>query len=1354
MEFIVLVDYNGVSVLCLLNSHFQGAVYNMKHIQSTATLAIFTLLTALFIGCHSEISTKVQPSAQAQESSETAPESKPASTTPTSSITPATTEKKVHKNINPALKNGLINRSDVIKSAKDVTRQKYPNADDVLVDDYTLSKYNADGTSTVWDDTFIKILTEKGRRSNQTLSFYYSLPYSTIVLKGLEIIKKDGKVVPVDIKANSKIMINSSQMNANIYNPNNKILKVNMPGLEIGDMIRYVTFRNTVKARVPNTWSDSYLLEYTSPIKHYTIEIVAPTSLPLAKIEIKDPVKGTVTSTTQHDKDTIHYKWVVKDVPRMFTEPNMPPLSTVVQRLLVSTINKWEDLSKWYWQLSKPHIDKVTPEMRAKVAELTKDAGTSKQKIEAIFHFVSQKIRYMGITTEKEAPGYEPHDASLTFTNKYGVCRDKAALLTAMLRIAGFKAYPVLIMAGEKKDPDVPNPYFNHAITCVEQRDGDYILMDSTNENTKDIFPAYLCNRSYLVAKPQGETLKTSKIVPATKNMMQINTHATVNDAGLMIAETALYFSGINDGAYRGYFASLKPLERKRFFEKVIKKTFPGAKLVDYDIQPKDIRDTTQGLKVYIRYIANNTMIKGDGKVILPSPWLGSSIGLVNFLIGKTGLEKRKYPLVTEIACGVSEVFTVDLKNALGEEIALPNSTPVTSDGLKWYRTFKLQNKILTGKSEFMLTDVEFSPKEYAGLKKALQKIEYNKRKKPLFYSADVRKISENMVAGNANSVTLNETVDYKIKDKSNWEVARTVSKKILTYAGKKNSSELKFSYNPAWEDITVEYAKVILKDGTVKHVSKDELHTMDAPWVGAAPRYPPSKLLVLNLPGVEVGSTIEYRVVQKYKNRPFFSTIEYFQDFNPVIGKTVRLKAPKTMPLKISNRNRTGNTLFTYKNGKNGDYVWKSSDAAALKWERNLPPSWAFIPSTAISVGDWKTYAALLDRTLQAAAKKQTKTSDTVKQLLKGVNNPLEKIRLIRDFVATHVKNAGPDLGTLPLSAITQADRTLSDGYGNSPDRAVLLYAMLKAAGFYPEFVAVASYPRIDELKRLDFIPQTDIFRKVLVLITYKKQNIYLNDTDQYAKLGTTASEDRTALFCSSGKIGKITINPMDQNRSDVAYSIRISADGKAVITSKRSYYGTSYAYWKKKYAEMPEEKRRRYFQELVADISKSAVPAKKLTTDFSSYPGKEEFAVTVDNFGISEKNFLYIKLPGSLRNILGIYSDTRSNPFLFNTSKKSTRSFLLNLPKEYANKVPIAPNTNTWTMPAGAGKIAIVNDRDIFGATSKPVMFINQDIDLKPALVTASKFETVQRIASSVANLKNQTIMMEKSPSATNKE
>ncbi len=122
-------------------------------------------------------------------------------------------------------------------------------------------------------------------------------------------------------------------------------------------------------------------------------------------------------------------------------------------------------------------------------------------KIKALFYYVSKQIRYMGLTPEKDRPGFEPHDVCLTFGKKYGVCRDKAALLVSMLRAAGLKAYPVLINVGTKQDPEVPDPFFNHAIVSVELTNGNYVLMDPTDENTRDLLPASDCNQSFLVCR-------------------------------------------------------------------------------------------------------------------------------------------------------------------------------------------------------------------------------------------------------------------------------------------------------------------------------------------------------------------------------------------------------------------------------------------------------------------------------------------------------------------------------------------------------------------------------------------------------------------------------------------------------------------------------------------------------------------------------------------------------------------------------------------------------------------------------------------------------------------------------------
>jgi len=137
--------------------------------------------------------------------------------------------------------------------------------------------------------------------------------------------------------------------------------------------------------------------------------------------------------------------------------------------------------------------------MKQAVEELTAGATNDTEKIKALFYFVSNKIRYMGITPEKDRPGFEPHDVSITFDKRYGVCRDKAALLVSMLRLAGFEAYPILINVGTRMDPQVPDPFFNHAIVAAELQDGLQVLMDPTDENTRELLPAYDRNQSYLV---------------------------------------------------------------------------------------------------------------------------------------------------------------------------------------------------------------------------------------------------------------------------------------------------------------------------------------------------------------------------------------------------------------------------------------------------------------------------------------------------------------------------------------------------------------------------------------------------------------------------------------------------------------------------------------------------------------------------------------------------------------------------------------------------------------------------------------------------------------------------------------
>jgi transglutaminase-like putative cysteine protease len=1242
----------------------------------------------------------------------------------------------------------LLDREQVIQSAAAITSEAYPNADLVQVDDFTRCEYRPDGTGVMWSDNYTKVLTEKGRRQEQGLSFDFMLPYSKVAVSLLELVKPNGSIVPIDIEKQSKVMIDRSQMSANIYDPNSKTLQVGVPGVEIGDVVHVVMQQQVMRRYMPDTWDDFQVFESTGPIKHAIYEVHAPKDRPLYHTALKDPVEGTVKYEKQdRDGRTVH-RWEVRDVPRFYAEPGMPPAYTVVQRLLVSTLPDWKAVSSWYWQLCKPHLEVTTPEMKAQVGKLTQGITDRQKKIEAIFQWVSQQIRYMGITTESASPGWEPHDVKMTFENRHGVCRDKAALLAAMLRLAGFEAYPVLIQAGPKKDGEVPNVQFNHAITCVRNDDGSYQLMDSTDESTKDLLPSYLCNCSYLVANPAGETLQTSPIVPAEQNMVLVETTGRIDAQGNLTAESEVKFNGINDNAYRGFFAQIKSEERRRYFEGVLKASVATASLTEFELRPADMQDTSANLSVHMKFTAKDLLIGHGDTVMMPVPHVGTKVGLVNFIIGQTGLKKRRFPLKTEYACGVREKLSLQVDPAVGSFLSLPKSAPIEDQTILWKQQLDQQTNAIQGQSEFLIKVVELNPQQYLQLKEYLKQIEYNERKMPVL----ARKTGAEAPA--ADVVVLDHQVEYSLTDAHNWIEKHRVVKKIVTYKGKKDNAELKFDYNPVWEEVNLLKATVT-NSGQVKAVSKQEINLMDAGWVASAPRYPAAKTLVASLPAVEIGSVIEYEYERLKRDRPFFAATHIFRGFDPIEQEMVKVTAPESLTLQSlkddngvavpDDASQVEPTIAEKTDRKDGKAVWewKVRAQTPVKPEDSLPPMQSFGPVLRVTAGNWQTYAQQVLATLNGATRGQTAAEKQANEIVQRAKSPSEKITALRDFIVKNIRGAGPGLADLPLSAVTAADRTLADGYGNSTDRAVLLYTMLKAAGFGPEFVLVDYGSPVEPLKRFETqYPTVHTFDSVLIRVHDGPADVYLNDTNQYAELGTTPAAGHLALSLAQGKVETVAIPPQKKDLRQYEYRLTLTQEGKARIAVTRKSYGDWFASRHKMFDEMPPEERNRFYQEMVAEISQAAVADSNLVTNFDSYPGVESYSVQVEKYAVRDGDFLYFELPRSLGHLFGLRSDTHENPYYQGGDQSLRITTIVELPQGFSNVV-LAPGRKEWRLPAGGGTVRVDVSRQDPKGDGPAVLTFTHEVDLNPFILEAASYADLMEIEKQLTHAEARTVL-----------
>ena len=1151
------------------------------------------------------------------------------------------------------------------------TTERFPNAETVLLYDWQSAVYQADGTGVETDDFYQKILTETGRRNLRELSFQFNSTYEKLEVPLLEVIKPDGKVVKIDVETNGKVAVEPSQMGANIYDPANKILAVAIPELEIGDIVHIVSKETILKPRIPGVWSNIYVLQSDTPILHYEVKINAPESHPLRAIRIKDEVKGSIKAGEEKKDGRILYTWVASNVPQIIPEPDMPPVYMCVQRLLVSTAKDWPEISQWYYNICRPRLDAVTPEIRAKVAELTKDAKTPDAKIMALFQFVSQQIRYMGITAETEAPGYEPHDVSLTYNQRYGVCRDKAALLAAMLEVAGIKAFPVLFMAGYPKDDEVPNNYFNHAITAVEDRPGHYILMDPTYETTTELLPSTMANMSYLVAKPDGDILRRSELVPTAKNLLKIKTEATVTPDGTLEGRSVIDFLGVNDQIYRDAF-SRWPLDyRRQFFAACLKRAVAGAELESLKIFPENIRDMSRPLVAELTFRAENFLPEKGSAYLLELPCFGTEFGAANFVLGSVGLKERKFPMQLFSTCGVAEQYKLTLPPTC-RIVSLPRNTTISVPGImNFNRSFRDNGTVLTGENYFSIDTVELRPEGYAELKRALAQVNAAERELPIArpdFATAVRDAATTAFPA-ANSVILSSSIEVKLENASTWTRTDRMTRRILNYAGVKDHSELKIAFNPVWESVKIE-AKVTAPDGTVKTLSPQEINTMDASWVAAAPRYPAGKLIVASLPGVVPGSTIETTVRSSCRNRPFFHLAVAFAADSPIVAKRFTVEAPKELQLRHSPAPE-GVRYSESREHERANYEWEAENIPQLPTEPGRPPLWMYAPTVVVSSGDYADFGKKLAAALNAKTLDAPEAAALARKIAPESMPADARVNAIRTWVARNIRPAGPPLNELPWSAFSPADVTLKSGYGDSADRAILLGAMLKAANIDYRFVAATELGyTVASTRPLMRSPQ-NLFSKVLVYLP--AFDSHLNDTGEYASLGSTASEEAIGLVLDTGRL--MTIRPRRKGESALAFSyrIRLQPDGSARIEATRSYYGLDYQAARQKFAEMTPAERSQTFESLAAGISQRAVFKGDPVTAFDSYPGKLFFTLEVPDFAAVSSGYLQFELPEFLylSQLVKTAESSRRTPLWRNRPAKVVLEYRIELPPNF---VPVA--------------------------------------------------------------------------------
>lgn len=271
-------------------------------------------------------------------------------------------------------------------------------------------------------------------------------------------------------------------------------------------------------------------------------------------------------------------RWSFPEQPALDVEPYSPPYPEIGALISVSTYDRWESLAAWYAKLYREQLvlDDAAKEA-GRVA--VQGATTEDEKIRRIYDYVVKNTRYVGI--ELGIHGWKPFPAAETHRRRYGDCKDKSTLLTALLRDQGIDAALTLVRTSDRGELPADQATmwaFNHAITYVPSKD---LFLDPTAEFSGSTeLPTPDQGAMALVVSPEGQS-KRVKLpeAPATANLNVSRYVARISPTTELELEGVERFFGARASELR---QELEEVEQRRLqIERQLGQLFEGVQVVN-----------------------------------------------------------------------------------------------------------------------------------------------------------------------------------------------------------------------------------------------------------------------------------------------------------------------------------------------------------------------------------------------------------------------------------------------------------------------------------------------------------------------------------------------------------------------------------------------------------------------------------------------------------------------------------------------------------------------------------------------------------------------------------------------------
>ncbi len=296
---------------------------------------------------------------------------------------------------------------------------------------------------------------------------------------------------------------------------------------------------------------------------------------------------GIVRHVRREENGTRIDRFTAADVPALRGEPDMPGYVEVAPYLHVSTFETFEQVARFWWGLVEEQLE-PDAELERTVRELVAGAPDTRTKVQRIYAWATDRVRYVGL--EFGIHGHKPYRVTDVVERGFGDCKDTAALLYAMLRIAEVDARIALVRTrpnGEVERNPASLAIFDHAIAYVPELD---LYLDGTAEHGGSTeLPSMDRGALALLGGPSTAELRTVPVGdPAASGRRRELTIALAPDGSAAIDGREELVGHLAMGARGTYDA---PGTRRERLQNALAGLFPGLEIEAESFESMDDRE-------------------------------------------------------------------------------------------------------------------------------------------------------------------------------------------------------------------------------------------------------------------------------------------------------------------------------------------------------------------------------------------------------------------------------------------------------------------------------------------------------------------------------------------------------------------------------------------------------------------------------------------------------------------------------------------------------------------------------------------------------------------------------------------